>query len=476
MAENNERNLEAKLVKRTDGRIMNMVPTGVFKGEKEIYQGLEKEEFKIVDPDTGQEKTVTGYPQRALSLEQVSVDNQIALMNEKSALDNASQVSEETQPRSQVMAELKADAEPSADTGSIELPVSDVAAEAGEASEQDAEVIDEETADKIGGELLEVVDVHDPNESEAIPEAAQEAATDAVAEEPVVQAEVATEEATPAEVVKDMMDMPKIEVPAEETKAESDNGEKDPDTVEALSRVDAIEGYLDTEVADHQAQVDRLTDELEPLVGNSEESIANKLSVHRAKLRRIMQDMPHGNNQLLGEAIGIMMSLQEEMKQASTAIYESKLRVEPLRRGTIELKKTTEEDTPHQLEMQRGAFTEHAQRTMEPKAAERAINEFLDRFVAAQNKTGRIADERSTDIVLPRLDNLTDSLSRAETTVGNLLSFAYELPDSIRGRGLNDQDLVAVDSLITKTLNYFEQARGDNERFKQIPKPQPKVA
>lgn len=188
MAENNEKNLEAKLVKRTDGRIMNMVPTGVFKGEKEIYQGLEKEEFTVKDPDTGKESVVSGYPQRALSLEQVSVDNQIALMNEKSALDNASQVNEETQPRSQVMAELKADAEPSVETGSIELPVGDAGAEVGEASEQDAEVIDEETADKIGGELLEVVDVHDPKEAIADGES--------------------DDEATPAQVVQELVDMP----------------------------------------------------------------------------------------------------------------------------------------------------------------------------------------------------------------------------------------------------------------------------
>ncbi|MDB5162235.1 MAG: hypothetical protein JWM52_743 [Candidatus Saccharibacteria bacterium] len=368
--------------------------------------------------------------------------------------------------------------------------------EAYHASESLREVAEDHMTDTV---LENLTGPENPGEDIAAAEPIAEAPVEIISEpiveeasadeaEPVVpeEAEVVPEETTPAEVVRDIMDMPAVEVPtdavieeskAEEVKTETTNGEKDPATVEALSRIDNIESSLDVAVAKHQEQVDKLTTELDVLVGPSDESYESKLSAHRAKLKRIIQEVEsgHGRRELLGEAIGVLTKLQEEMKQVKIAINESKLEIDPLRGATIEMARTTD-DTQYQLKSEVSAFTDHAQNTMEPAAAQQAINELLNSFGEVQQKNGRIDEERAKDIINPRLTNLEESLARAEVQARDVHNFSHTLPDTIRARGLNTEDLIAVDTSLNRLLSYFEQARDDNNRFKQIPKPQPIAA
>ncbi|RWZ78590.1 MAG: hypothetical protein EOT05_02465 [Candidatus Microsaccharimonas sossegonensis] len=104
----------AKLVRRSSGAIVEMLPTGE-KDEKgrEYYQGLEEEEFVQLDA-AGNEVIVRGFPKKPLAENSISPEYQAQLARERA--EQASQIDEKTKPRSQPFEATAVEKEPLSET------------------------------------------------------------------------------------------------------------------------------------------------------------------------------------------------------------------------------------------------------------------------------------------------------------------------------------------------------------------------
>ncbi|MEO6110125.1 MAG: hypothetical protein ABIP50_03900 [Candidatus Saccharimonadales bacterium] len=490
MTEQNEKNLEAKLVRRTNGLITDMVPTGEFhKDGREYYDSIEPEEFimrdankqPIIDQQTGKPKTETGYARRALSAEDLSVDNQIALMNERAAYDE--NINEETKPRAEISALTSAAeapaAEPAPETGPVSLPEVAIPVEA------KSEIEREEQLEKIGDEVLDIAEVDDPH--------------DVVAEAPVETPQVPFE-AVSADVVRGTMDMPQVEAPLEpETTGQSmaeimggepseaksapestetaQTAEMQAMTDEAKRRVENIDQELDQVAMEHQERVDRLTSELNVLVGNGEngqDALGDTINRQRGKLRNIIAqiDSRDGGVETLRSAAKLLSEIQTSVQEASMAIQESEFHVEPLRKRSMEARVFAEDDAPYQLNSVRAGFFEEVNRRVGDGNEGGPIKDRLvDLTVATQNKADRLNDERGSMVMNGRLDNITAGLERSRSQTRNVLEIVRSIPD-IGRNGINTQDLIAIDSILTQLGGSLGQLQEENVRLKAIPKPQ----